>query len=58
MVHLPGGDVSEAPMSERSFLAEETEHVFEPSIGTPDILHRKYGDASGPNKILDKTGSW
>jgi hypothetical protein len=27
------GDVREAPTSERSFLAGETERVFEPSIG-------------------------
>ena len=28
MVHLPRGDVREAPTSERSFLAGETERVF------------------------------
>jgi hypothetical protein len=29
MVHLPEGDVREAPTIERSFLAGETERVFE-----------------------------
>jgi len=29
MVHLPMGDVREAPTSERSFLAGETERVFD-----------------------------
>jgi len=35
MGHLTKEDVSEAPMSERSFLAGETERnfVFEPSMG-------------------------
>ena len=30
MVHLPWGDVREAPTIERSFHAGETESVFEP----------------------------
>jgi hypothetical protein len=34
MVHLSLGDVREVPTSEQSFLAGETERVFEPPIGT------------------------
>ena len=33
MGHLPKGGVREAPTSERSFLAGETERVLEPPIG-------------------------
>jgi hypothetical protein len=33
MGHLLEGDVREAPTSERSFLAGETERVFKPPIG-------------------------
>ena len=32
MVHLPQGDVREAPMTERSVLAGETKRVFESPI--------------------------
>jgi len=37
MVHLSRGDVREAPTSGRSFLAGETERVF-------DIIHSDYSE--------------
>jgi hypothetical protein len=50
MVYLPRGDVSEAPTSERSFLAGETEAEFRfrnHQLGHLDVIHHGIGDASG-----------
>jgi len=47
MAHLPEGDVREAPTSERSFLAGETERVFEiTNWNTRNVIHHGFGDAS------------
>jgi hypothetical protein len=49
MVHLPGGDVREAPLSERSFLAGKTETEFRfrnHPLGHSDVIHHDFGDAS------------
>ncbi len=47
MGHLPKGGVREAPTSERSFLAGETERVCEPPIGSPgNAFHHGFGNAS------------
>jgi hypothetical protein len=45
MVHLLRGDVRKAPMTERSFLAGETEHVFEiTNWNTRNVIHHGFGD--------------
>jgi hypothetical protein len=50
MVYLSEGDVREAPTSERSFLAGETERNFVFEItnwNTRNFIHHGFGDASG-----------
>jgi hypothetical protein len=47
MAHLPRGDVREAPTTERSFLAGETESVFEiTNWNTRNVTHHGFGEAS------------
>jgi len=49
MGHLPWGDVREAPTTERSFLAGETERVFEiTNWNTRNVMHHDFGDAYVP----------
>jgi hypothetical protein len=47
MRHLPQGDVREAPAIERSFLAGETERVFEiTNWKSRDDINHGFGDDS------------
>jgi len=47
MAHLSEEDVREAPTTERSFLAGETESVFETTNwNSRNVIHQGFGDVS------------
>ena len=53
MAHLPWGDVREAPTTEQSFLAGETESVFEITYwDTRNVIHHGFGNASHLKSML------